>query len=461
MKKIVIIGSGPGGYYAALKLGKAGLDVTLVDKEYIGGTCLNIGCIPTKTLLDHLSLFEHFKSAREKKLFFCEDLSINQQGLKTFQSEVISQLKYGLEKLFKNNKINFILGEARFIGNKKILVSTKEKDIELTSDEIIIATGSRPKTIPGFDFDTKLILSSSDVWNIPTVPKKLLVIGSGPIGIEFSRIFNALGSEVTVAEIMDTICPILDTELSLNLSRSLKRRNILLKTSVASKLLEKKNNSIVVEFLSTKNNKKETLEFNGVLVAVGRSPNTENLGLKKAGIETLPGGFIKINEFLESSVKNIWAIGDVTNYPQLAHTASYQARIVAENIMGKKKAFKGDLIPSCIFGYPEVAFVGKREQDLEKDTYQTGKFFFLASGKAKASGRTEGLIKVLIDTNTKKILGAHMIGAEVSNLIHEIVIAMQNNLTAEQVVNSIHAHPTYSEVLSEELESALKEAVHV
>lgn len=463
-KKVVVIGSGPGGYYTAIRLASAGVEVTLVEKKYIGGTCLNVGCIPSKALLDYISLYEHFKDlAFKKNLFHTGEVTLRPENLRLFQAEIIKQLQTGLEKLFKKRQINFVFGEAVIVSKSKIKVNHKATLKEYETDDIVIATGSKPRTIPGFEFDGRQVVSSDDIWNIPHLPESILIIGSGPIGIEYARIFNALGSSVTLAEIQDRICPILDLELSENLVRSLKRRGVTLKVDFATKFVEKKSDKVLVEFISTKENKREKAEFEQVLVAVGRKPDINNLGLENAGIELEQNTFIKVNEHLETNVKNIWAIGDVTNYPQLAHTASFQARVVACNILGYKKAFKGDLIPSCIFGYPEIAFVGEREESLkEKEVdYKAGKFLFLASGKAKASGHTEGFVKVLMDNKTKMLLGAHIIGPEASNLIHELVVAMQNDLTVNKIVESVHAHPTYSEVVLEALEDCLGEAVHV
>ena len=465
LKKVVIIGSGPGGYHTAARLAKdPSVQVTLIDKSSLGGTCLHIGCIPTKVLLDHLSLFEHFvESSKRKNLFQISSASPNPDGLRKFQLEVIGQLQQGLEKLFEKRKINFLPGKAKLLSNKKILVELEGKRQEIEADDIVIACGSKPKTVPTFKLDEKTVVSSDSIWNIPSVPEKLLIIGSGPIGIEFARIFNTLGSKVTIAEIQDKVCPILDSEISENLVRSLKRRGIMVKPNFASKYVEKKEEKVTVEFLSTVDGKKETNEFNQVLIAVGREPNLEGLGLENLGVEISPGGFIKVNQYMQTSVKNIWAVGDVTNYPQLAHTASSQAKVVSESILGKAKIFCGDLIPSCIFGYPEIAFVGEREEVLKekKIEYKAGKYLFLASGKGKASGLTEGLVKILMDKNSKKILGAHIIGAEASNLICELVVAMQNNLTVDKIAESIHIHPTYSEVVLEALEDCLGEAVHV
>ena len=467
MKKIVIIGAGPGGYHAAILLSKHGCHVTLIDRQYIGGTCLNVGCIPSKTLLDHVSLFEHFKESGTKKNIFSfsdNDIKINPEGLRKFQIEVIKQLEGGLSKLFKNKNINFIFGTASLISENKVLVETKEEKKEITADEIIIATGSKPKSIPTFSFDRKLIVSSDDIWNIPQIPEKLLIVGSGPIGIEFARIFHGLGSKIRIAEIKESLCPILDLEISENLSRSLKRRGIELKINTASKFVEKEKDYAKIEFISTVNSQREIQDYNQVLIAVGREPNTENLGLKSLGIELEPLGFIRVNKHLQTNKKHIWAIGDVTNFPQLAHTASFQAKVVAQNITGNNlQEFCGDIIPSCIFGYPEVAFVGLTEEEAKEKNliYKTGKYLYLASGKAKASGLTEGLVKILMDIKTKKILGAHIIGQEASNLIHELVVAMQNDLTVDKIVKSIHAHPTYSEIVLEALEDCLGEAVHL
>jgi dihydrolipoamide dehydrogenase len=326
-----------------------------------------------------------------------------------------------------------------------------------------MACGSKPKGVPTFEFDNKFIVSSDNIWNIPSVPNNLLVVGSGPIGIEFARIFHALGSKVTISEIKESICPILDLEISEHLVRSLKKRGVLIRSNTASKFVETSNGKVKVQFISAIDGTKEPSEFDQVLVAVGRKPNTENIGLEEAGIELEGGGFIKVNEYLQTNKSNVWAIGDVTNFPQLAHTASFQARIVSSNILGEKITFCGDLIPSCIFGYPEIAFVGQTEEALKesKVSYKAGKFLFLTSGKAKASGLTEGIVKILMDNNSQKILGAHIIGPEASNLIHELVVAMQNNLTVPQIASSIHIHPTYSEVVLEALEDCLGEAVHI
>lgn len=464
-KKIVIIGSGPGGYHAAVRIANISpeCDVTIVEKQQIGGTCLNIGCIPTKALLDHLSLYEHFTNALVKrKIFSAVSTQIEIEELRKHQTNIINQLQQGLEKLFKKRGIKLITGEASLNPNRKISLKTKESQAELDADEIIIATGSKPKTIPGFSFDGKIIVSSDDVWNIPKVPNRLLIIGSGPIGIEFSRVFNQLGSKVTIAEIQEKICPLLDNEISENLTRSLKKRNITLRPNFASTLIEKKDTSAVVEFISTTESKKEQEEFDQILVATGRSPNTENLGLGDFGIELESQGYIKVNKFLQTNQPNVWAIGDVTNFPQLAHTASFQGRVVAENIIGNKKEFNGEFIPSCIFGYPEVAFVGPTEEELKekKINHKAGKSLFLASGKSKASGLTEGMVKILMDNTSKMILGAHIIGPEASTLIHELVVAMQNKISVEQLTETIHAHPTYSEAVLEALEDCLGKAIH-
>lgn len=467
MKKVIVIGSGPGGYYTAIKLAKEGFSVTVIEKKNIGGTCLNVGCIPTKTLLDNLGLLDHFKeNALKKKMFSVngEDIKVNIDSLRKHQSDVISQLQQGLNKLFSKHKINFIVGTAKLTSKNSIQVEDKEgKKQEIQADHIVIATGSSPKSIPTFEIDGLKILNSDHVWNIPEVPNKMLVVGSGPIGIEFARVFNSLGTKVTVCEIEENICPILDKEISENLSRSLKRRGITLKQNYASKQVEKNTNGVLVKFISTKEEKVEEETFDQVLIATGRIPNLKGLGLEEVNIELEKNAFIKVNEKLMTNVENIWAIGDVTKYPQLAHTASYQAKVVSENIVGKNKKFNGDLIPGCIFGYPEVAFVGKNEEQLkeEKIEYKVGKFLFLASGKAKASGLTEGLVKVLMDTGTKKILGAHIMGPEASVIIHEVVVAMQNDLTVEQILDAVHAHPTYSEVLMEALEDCLGECVYL
>ena len=460
VKKVVILGSGPGGLEAALRLAKAGLEVIVIEKDKLGGTCLNVGCIPTKTLLDYSSSFEFFKETIAKNKIFEGNVSINPEALRNYQQEVIKQLSFGIEKSFQKSKVKVVNGKATFISEDKIEVINEKGTTVIEADYFVIATGSKPRAIPSFQFDGKLIVSSDDLWNIPRIPQSLLVVGSGPIGIEFARVFHNLGTKVTISEIKEKICPILDNEISENLVRSLKKRGIVLKPNTATKFLEKKD-TVKVEFISTVESKKENGEYEQVLIATGREPNTAELSLDKAGVELEPVGFIRVNEYLGTTNKKIWAIGDVTNYPQLAHTATYQAKAAVRNISGGKVSFNGEFIPSCIFGYPEIAFAGETEEVLKEKgiSYKIGKALFLSSGKAKASGHTEGLVKILIDARTDKILGVHIIGPEASVLIHELVVAMQNNLTAHQVSESIHAHPTYSEAISEALESSLKEAV--
>lgn len=466
MKKVVILGAGPGGYYTASKLYQESLDykVCIVEKGEVGGTCLNIGCIPTKALLDHVSLTEQVEEGLAKRKVFSKAvLEASLEGLRKYQLEITSQLKSGIQKAFQKGNVELISGKGQFLSQRKILVEKSGgSKVEIDADHIVIATGSRPRQVPSFDFDNRLIVSSDEVWNIPSVPKKLLIVGTGPVGVEFARIFNKFGSEVTMTEIKETICPVLDKEISECLARSLKKKGIKTKPSVASKLLEKKENSVLVKFLSCTGEASETHEFDQVLVAVGRMPNVENLELEKAGIKVDEQGFVKVSKYLQTTKENIWAIGDVTNFPQLAHTASFQARIVAFNIStftNKKDLveFSGDVIPSCIYGYPEIAFVGITEEEAQKRqiTYSVGKSFFIASGKAKASGLTEGMVKILMEKKSRKILGAHIIGPEASCLIHEIVVAMENGLTVDNLVKVIHAHPTYSETIHEALEDCL------
>lgn len=457
-KKIAIIGSGPGGYTCALKLNKLGHDVFLIEKNKLGGTCLNVGCIPTKTLLDQLSIYESFLDAKKKNIFSAENININSLGLIQFQNTIISQLSQGINSLFKKQGIELISGIAKFKDEKTLIINDEN---ELSFDEIIIATGSKPKSIPGFKFDGKSILSSDDVWNIPSIPQKLLVIGSGPIGIEFARVFYHLGSAVTIVEIQDSICPILDIEISENLERSLKRRKIKILKSYATKLIDISNSKVKVEFLSTKEDKNMTEEFDQILIATGREPNIKELCLEKAGVE-IDAGFIRVDRYLKTSKNNIWAIGDVTNFPQLAHTASTQGKIVAENINLGKMEFDHKNIPGCIYGYPEVSFVGYTEEELKKNNikYKVGRSLYLANGKAKASGHTEGLVKVLIDDYSEEILGAHIIGAESPSIIHEFVVSIKNSLTVEDMISSIHAHPTYSEIALEALENSIGEGLH-
>ena len=461
---LIIIGSGPGGYVAAIRASQLGLKVACVEKEQtLGGTCLNIGCIPSKSLLHSSQKFYEIKNFSKDHGIIADNVNLNIKQMMQRKEKIVKQLTNGISFLFKKNKINVFTGTGSFYDNNTVLISGKDNQKKISAKNIIIASGSITTEIPSFNIDEKNILSSTGALSLEKIPKKLLVVGGGYIGLEMGSVWNRLGTEVTVVETMERIVPLSDNEISSHFLKSLKNQG--LKFILAHKVtkLSNKNNEILAEIESIKDGKKISENFDKALISVGRKPYTKNLSLDKIGLKTLSDGSIKINENYQTNVKNIFVIGDVVSGPMLAHKAEEEGIICVEKITGQKPSLDYDIIPSIIYTNPEIASVGKTEEDLKKDNikYKIGKFPFMANGRALTTSSSEGFVKILAESNTDKILGCHIIGHEAGNLISEIVSVMEFGGSSEDVARICHAHPTTSEAVKEAALNVDGRSIHI
>lgn len=452
--QLVVIGAGPGGYAAAFYAADHGLKVTLIDPEKNpGGVCTWRGCIPSKALLHVAEIINEAKHASEFGITFSEPI-INLDKLRTWKNDVIEKLAGGAGQLGKLRKVNYIRGAAKFLDAKTLEVEDEnKKKRSLSFDHCIIATGSSPAKIPGLSIDSPLVLDSTSALEIADIPKTLLVIGGGYIGLEMGTVYATLGSKVTVVEMMDGLLPGVDRDLVRELSNRLQLlfSEILLNTTVSA-LTEKKNGINVT--LKTNDDKSSEREFDKVLISVGRKPNSNDIGLEKANIELNEKGFIKVNGQRRTNVSNIFAIGDVVGEPMLAHKASHEGKVAVDAILGKKTVFAPLAIPAVVFTDPEIAWCGLTETEAKKQNrdVEIVKFPWRISGRAITLGRTDGLTKHLIDPKTGRILGVGIAGPRAGELIAEGVLAVEMAALASDVHLSIHPHPTLSETLMEAAE---------
>lgn len=449
---LIVIGSGPGGYTGAIRAAQLGLKTAVVEKDKsLGGTCLNVGCIPSKALLDSS---EHYHFAKEEMSVHGVKSSSVSLDLKTMmgrKSKIVKELTGGIQYLFKKNKIDRLEGVGSFLSPNKVQVKNGSDTQVIEGKNIMIATGSIPNSPPNIPLDGKRIISSTEALSLDKLPKKLLIVGGGYIGLEMASVWSRLGTEVIVLEYADRLCPMMDQELSKNLFKVLQKQKIkfLLESAV-----QKVNTTKSGTELFYKNKAGETISLKGdyVLLAVGRQPYSQNLGLEKAGIQTDKHGFISVDKHWRTKThSHIFAIGDVIGGTMLAHKAEEEGVAVAEIITGQAGHVNYDTVPSVIYTWPEVASVGKTEEELKTQgvKYKSGKFPFTANGRAKALGSTEGFVKILADTNTDQILGAHILGPRASDMIAEAVVAMEFGASSEDLARSFHAHPTLSEVMRE------------
>lgn len=462
---VIFIGGGPAGYVGAIRCAQLGMSVGVVEREGLGGTCVMWGCIPAKALLASASLAEKVKKGADFGVI-AGDLKLDLGAAVKRSRAVSAQNSKGVEFLFKKNKITWLKGTGKVIGKNSVSVvgaDGKEEKHE-AKKAICISTGSRVRGLPqaGLELNKTTIISSDEALVLDKTPKSIAVVGAGAVGCEFADVYNAFGSEVTIIEVAKTILPVEDADVSAELARNFKKRkiNLLTEAKIKSVKAGKSSVKLVVEV----NGKDEQLEVEKVLVAAGRAPNTEDLGLKELGVEINDRGFIKINERMETSVKGIYAIGDVAGAPMLAHKGEREGLAFAEFLAGSKDVHPVNYgnIPNATYCHPEVASVGMTERELKekKIEYKVGKFPFSANGRARTSGDTEGFVKVLVDPKYGEILGAHMIGANVTEMIHEIVVARENEFTIEEIEKSIHAHPTLSEAIGEAALDALGRVIH-
>ena len=458
----VVIGGGPGGYVCAIRLAQLGLKTACIESRgTLGGTCLNVGCIPSKSLLN---LSENFHKAKNFSNLGIEigEVKLNLQKMMKNKEKAVTILTKGVEFLFKKNKVTYFKGIGSFKSSDEILITDQNKEEKtITSEKIIISTGSQPVELPGVKFDEKVILSSTGALSLNSVPKKLIIVGAGYIGLEMGSVWSRLGSEVHVVEFLDHITPGMDKETSNEFMKILKKQGINFHMETKVDSIKNIKNAAEVQILD-KNKKKTSLDCDAVLISVGRKPNTENLNLKSIGIFLDEKKRIKVNKNFETSVKNIYAIGDVIQGPMLAHKAEEEGIAVAELISGQSGHVNYDVIPGVIYTSPEVAFIGKTEEQVKSEgiKYKVGKFPFIANSRAKAINESEGFVKIIAEENSDKVIGVHMIGSHAGEMIAEMAIAMEFGASSEDIARTCHAHPTFSEAIKEAALSVDKRAIH-
>ncbi len=447
---VTIIGSGPGGYVAAIRCAQLGMKTAIVEKyAVLGGTCTNVGCIPSKALLDSSEHFYNASHNFKTHGIDLKDLQVNLGQMMARKDLVVKQNNDGINFLMKKNKIDVYPGTGSFRNAESILV-TGEKKTEITSKNIIIATGSKPSTLKGITIDKKRIITSTEALKLSEIPKHLIIIGGGVIGLELGSVYARLGSKISILEFTDSIIGTMDRSLGKELQKVLQKEGF--EFYLKHKVIAATTNGKTVN-VKAENTEGKSVSFDGdyCLVSTGRSPYTENLGLENAGIKTDEHGRIPVNENLQTSVKGIYAIGDVIKGAMLAHKAEEEGIFVAEIISGQKPQINYLLIPGVVYTWPEVASVGYTEEELKTNNreYKSGSFPFKASGRARASMDTDGFVKVLADKKTDEILGVHMIGPRAADMIAEAVVAMEYRASAEDIARMSHAHPTYTEAFKE------------
>ena len=455
--KVAVIGGGPGGYVAAIKAAMLGAEVTVIEKRKVGGTCLNVGCIPTKALLASSSLISSIKEAKDFGIHINGEVEANFDDIMNRKNKVVSQLISGIEFLFEKRGIKLVNGFGKLVDTNKIEVNKEDGSKELVeADKIILANGSQPVILPMFPYDGDKIITSDEALNLKDVPKSLLIVGGGVIGCEFGQFFRALGTEVTIVEMFDQLLPLEDKDVAKQLQRQFKKDKIKVMTGVKIEKCEIVDNEVVATLSNGKEVKAEK-----ALLSIGRKPYLDNSGIEDIGIQ-LERGKVIVNENLETNVKGIYAIGDIINTPFLAHVASKEGLVAAQNaVCGNSKTVNYAAVPRCVYTEPEVAGVGKTEKELQENgiEYNTGQFDFRALGKAQAIGHFQGFIKILADENDK-IIGASIVGPHATDLLTELSLAVHLGLTVEEVGDVIHAHPTLSEGIMEALHDVHDECVH-
>ena len=446
---VIIIGGGPGGYNAAIRAGQLGLKVACIDAGVtLGGTCLNVGCMPSKALLHASELFE-IARLDFKTLGIDAEAKLNLPQMMKQKADSVAGLTKGVEFLFRKNKVEWLKGYGRITGAGKVVVKAEDgSEAEHAANNIVIATGSVPASLPGLEVDQKGIVDSTGALSLPEVPKRLIVIGAGVIGLELGSVWRRLGAEVTVVEYLDRILPGTDAEVALALQKSLTKQGMKFRLGAKVTGAKTSGKAVSLSFEPVAGGEAEALEAEVVLLAIGRRPNTAGLGLESVGITPDRRGFIETDHG-RTSAAGIWAIGDVTLGPMLAHKAEEEAVAVIETIAGKAGHVNYEVIPGVVYTYPEVATVGRTEEDLKAAgvDYRVGKFPFSANSRARINHEAEGFVKVLADARTDRILGAHMVGPDVGEMVGEWCVAMEFVAASEDVARTCHPHPTRSEAL--------------
>lgn len=454
--KIAVVGGGPGGYVAALKAAMLGAEVTVIEKRRVGGTCLNVGCIPTKALLASSSMLMSIKEANDFGINIDGEVNADFPSIMTRKDKIVNQLISGIEFLFQKRGVELVNGFGKLVDKNTVEVTKEDGSVEIVkADKIILANGSVPIVPPMFPYDGKVVITSDEALGLEEVPESLLIVGGGVIGCEIGQFFRTLGTEVTIVEMFDQILPNEDKDVAKQLQRQFKKDKIKVITGIGVQTCEIIDGKVV----STLQNGKQIIS-QYALVAVGRKPNIANCGIEELGIE-MERGKIVVNEHLETNIEGIYAIGDIINTPFLAHVASKEGIVAVENALGKSKTVNYTAVPRCVYTEPEVAGVGKTEKELQAqgEEYHVGQFDFRALGKAQAIGHFQGFIKILADNNDK-IIGASIVGPHATDLLTELSLAVHLGLTVEQVGDCIHAHPSLSEGLMEALHDVHGECVH-
>ena len=460
---LLVIGGGPGGYVCAIRAAQLGLKSGCIEaRGALGGTCLNVGCIPSKSLLNLSEIYYKTQKNYNNLGIEVENVKLNLNKMMMNKNKSVQVLTKGVEFLFKKNKVSYIKGKGVLFSKNDIVVYENGKKTSYKSKNIVIATGSSPSSLPGIEIDEKNVISSTGALSLNQVPKNLLVIGGGYIGLEMGSVWSRLGSNVTVIEYLDHIIPGMDREVSKEFQKILSKQGIkfLLNNKVTGVKSEK--NKVFVEFISNASKEKGNIECEKVLVSVGRKPYTEGLNLSKIGINKDKSGRIEVDKEFRTSAKNIFAIGDVIKGPMLAHKAEEEGIAAAEIIAGQSGHVNYNIIPGVIYTSPEVAAVGKTEEELKKlnISYKIGKFPFMANSRAKVNNETEGFVKILADSKTDKVLGVHIIGPHSGDMIAEMAIAMEFGASAEDIARTCHAHPTHTEAIKEAALAVEKRPIH-
>lgn len=457
---IAIIGGGPGGYVAAIRAAQLGLKTVVIERDRLGGICLNWGCIPTKALLRNAEIYNHFKRADEWGISY-KDLTFDFGKVVKRSRDVALKNSKGVEYLFKKNKIDHVSGFGKIVARGKIEVSKDGKPVETVSAKhIIIATGARPRTLPNVAIDGKQVISYFEAMSLPEAPKSMIVIGAGAIGVEFGYFYNAFGTKVVILEMMPNILPVEDREISKLLENSFRKAGIEIYTE--AKVESVNTSKEVAVTVSTKEGKKE-LKADVALMAIGVQGNVENIGLEMVGVK-VEKGWIQVDDYGRTNIAGIYAIGDVAGAPWLAHVASREGIVCVENIAGKNpQPIDYENVPGCTYCQPQVASLGLTEDKAREAGYEIkiGRFPFSASGKARAIGETEGLVKLIFDAKYGELLGAHILGSEATEMIAELGLGKTLETLASGIYGTIHAHPTLSEAVMEAAEDAEGHAIHI
>ena len=456
---LIVLGAGPGGYVAAIRASQLGLNVAVVEREHLGGICLNWGCIPTKAMLRSAEVYHLAERAKEFGLS-AEKISFDLNKIVERSRKISGQLNQGVGHLLKKNKVTVFSGEAKLLDRSNVSINSDGKYEKITAKNIVLATGARARELPGMEADGDLVWTYKHALTPSRMPKKLLVIGSGAIGVEFASFYNTFGANTTIVEVLDRILPVEDEDVSSLAAEQFAKQGMTIKTGAKVQKLEKKKNQVVasIDF----NGVTEVLEFDTVISAVGIIGNIEGLGLEEVGVET-KANHVVTDEYCETTASGIYAIGDLTGAPWLAHKASHEGVLVAEKIAGQTvKPINPIAIPGCTYSYPQIASVGLTEAQAQKEGYKitVGKFPFIGNGKAIALGEKEGFIKTIFDTSSGELLGAHMIGAEVTELIQGYVIGQALETTEDDLIHAVFPHPTLSEMMHESVLDAHSRVIH-